>query len=64
MIITTLICCVDRDSKNLFEKPGTPTIPEPSKLRIEIFSIWLIPLTISSSSSFVEFDMHVPLASG
>ena len=62
VIITTLICFDDSDSKNLLENPGTPTIPDPSKLIMEIFSIWLIPFTISSSSSLVEFDMQVPFA--
>ena len=64
VIITTFIWLDDKASKNLFEKPGTPTIPEPSKFNIEIFSIWLIPLTISSLSSFVEFDIQVPSALG
>ena len=64
VIIITLILLVDKDSKNLLENPGTPTIPDPSKFNIDIFSMWLIPLTISSLSSFVEFEIHVPSSLG
>ena len=39
VIIITFIPLSERAPKNLFEKPGTPTIPEPSKLIREIFSI-------------------------
>ena len=39
VIIITLILLVDKDSKNLLENPGTPTIPDPSKFNIDIFSM-------------------------
>ena len=64
VIIITFTPFCERASKNLFENPGTPTIPEPSKLIRDIFSIWLIPLTVFSFLDLVELEIHVPIAFG